>query len=120
MILALRKLKTTIGGKSATLEVADSPVTMGIGLSERMSLDPDCGMIFDPGKSCQSGFHMVKTYIPLSLAFVDRDGTIYEVKHLKPMSPKIVEPSKPWRYAIEMPDGWFDDCETPCVISKTP
>jgi len=51
---------------------------------------------------------MKNTLIPLSIAFVDENGTILEIHDMKPKSEKIVKSAFPnIAYAIEVQQGWF-------------
>jgi uncharacterized membrane protein (UPF0127 family) len=52
---------------------------------------------------------MKDTRIPLSIAFVDRDGTIVRIADMQPLSTKSTPSLYPARYAIEVNKGWFAD-----------
>ena len=52
---------------------------------------------------------MKNTFIPLSIAYVDKHGVINEIYHMKPNDSSITYPSKyPAMYALEVNRGWFN------------
>jgi uncharacterized membrane protein (UPF0127 family) len=50
---------------------------------------------------------MRNTLIPLSIAFIDDDGTIAGLADMQPHSEDSHCPPRPVRYALEMEQGWF-------------
>ena len=57
-------------------------------------------------------FWMRDTLIPLSIAFIDADGRILDLIDMQPCTTPICErygPDAPYRYALEVPQGWFSD-----------
>ena len=101
------KAPIKIDKRRAFVEVADTEFKRNYGLSNRFWIWPDNGMIFDFGKETNEGFWMKNTYVPLSIAFLDKDGVIQEIHDMQPTSEELITPSKPYRYAIEMKLGWF-------------
>ena len=93
--------------QNARLEVADTEQARDTGLMNRMSLDPDSGMIFVWNAPVLESFWMENTYIPLTVAFVAPDGTIEEMQDMKPLSTDLHTPSRPYQYAIEVNQGFF-------------
>jgi uncharacterized membrane protein (UPF0127 family) len=73
----------------------------------RFSLQPDHGMLFVFDRPQPMAFWMKNTYIPLSIAFLDANGTILNIEDMRPQD----ESTHPSRgnalYAIEMKQGWF-------------
>lgn len=55
----------------------------------------------------QPCFWMKNTPLPLSIAFIDPDGTIVNIADMAPRSLDAHCPVKPIRYALEMEQGWF-------------
>ena len=89
-------------------ELAATAPTREIGLMHRESLAPNHGMLFvfdDKGGYC---FWMRNTLIPLSIAFVDDDGSIVNIADMAPGSEQSHCPSKAVRFALEMEQGWFE------------
>jgi uncharacterized membrane protein (UPF0127 family) len=50
---------------------------------------------------------MKDTYIPLSIAFVDKQGRIVKMTDMKPLSLETHDPPRPILYVLEMKKGWF-------------
>jgi len=101
--------------KSVTLqvEVADTPASRAQGLMNRRSLPENGGMLFVFESSAIWGFWMKNTLIPLSIAFIDEDWRIVDIVDMKVADdPKtgpfpIYESKKPYRYALEVNQGFF-------------
>lgn len=88
-------------------EVADTQLKRSRGLMLRESLQPNSGMLFvfdSPALHC---FWMKNTLIPLSIAFLDDDGTIVTLTDMRPHDESSNCPAKPISYALEMDQGWF-------------
>ncbi len=78
------------------------------GLMFRKSLDENRGMLFFFEGDEYLHFWMKNTYIPLSIAYIDSNGTITEILDMEPLDETRAYPSKkPSRYALEMNRGWF-------------
>ena len=88
-------------------EVADSPVERSRGLMLRQSLQVNSGMLFVFENAAQHCFWMKNTLIPLSISFLDEDGTIVTLADMQPHDETSRCPAKPVRYALEMEQGWF-------------
>lgn len=73
----------------------------------RDTLGRDDGMLFVYPDRASRSFWMKNTRIPLSVAFVDDDGTILEIADLKPMDDRPVASVAASRFALEMNQGWF-------------
>jgi uncharacterized membrane protein (UPF0127 family) len=50
---------------------------------------------------------MKDTLIPLSIAFIDREGRIVRISDMKPLTLESHDPPRPVLYALEMNQGWF-------------
>lgn len=50
---------------------------------------------------------MKNTYIPLSIAFVSKDGTIEDIQEMQPLTTELHAPPAPYIYAIEANQGYF-------------
>ena len=88
-------------------EVASEPGTRMRGLMMRERLGPNEGMIFVFPDKAGHCFWMKNTLIPLSIAFLDDDGTVVNVADMQPHSEASHCPARPVRYALEMEQGWF-------------
>jgi uncharacterized membrane protein (UPF0127 family) len=88
-------------------EVAADPATRARGLMMRERLGANEGMLFVFPEKAGHCFWMRNTLIPLSIAFVDDDGTITNLADMAPRSDDSHCPVRAVRYALEMDQGWF-------------
>ena len=91
-----------------TAELARSSAERSRGLMFREKLPEERGMLFDFESETKGGFWMKNTTIPLSIAFIANDGVILETQDMEPLSEKLHAPARPYRYALEVNQGWFD------------
>ena len=103
----LRTTKLTAGIHVITAEVAATSQARTIGLMMRERLAPNHGMVFVFEDKSQHCFWMRNTLIPLSIAFVEDDGTIVSIADMAPKSEASTCPPRAVRYALEMEQGWF-------------
>ena len=96
-----------IGEHELTVEVASTPATRETGLMNRFSLQQDHGMLFVFEAPQPLAFWMKNTYIPLSIAFIDRNGRILNIEDMRPQDETTHGSKGPAVYAIEMKQGWF-------------
>ena len=97
-----------IGQTSLKAEVADDDAERSSGLMFRESLAPDSGMLFVMPSVAPATFWMKNTLIPLSIAFLDENGTIMEIHDMQPKDEKTVRSAfSRIAYALEMQQGWF-------------
>jgi hypothetical protein len=55
---------------------------------------------------------MKNTYVPLSIAYIDKSGKIIDIQGMIPLDTSISYPSKKKAmYALEMNIGWFKENE---------
>ena len=95
--------------KNLYVEIANTPIKRECGLMGVKKLPKNSGMMFDfPNKSHQS-FWMSNTYVPLNIAFVEDDGTIFQIEEMVPLSTRAIRSKKPCRYALEVNKGWFKE-----------
>jgi uncharacterized protein len=88
-------------------EVASDFSTRSRGLMHRKGLAPNTGMLFIFDGPSQQCMWMKNTYIPLSVAFLDEQGTIINIADMEPHSEQTHCSSRPALYALEMTRGWF-------------
>jgi uncharacterized membrane protein (UPF0127 family) len=92
------------------VEIADTPDEREVGLMNRPSLPEDAGMIFLFDDDTSGGFWMKDTLVPLSIAFVDADGTIVSILDMDPCEAdpcEIYDPGVTYRSALEVNQGAF-------------
>lgn len=102
-------LTLTIGKYLIRAEVATTPTERAKGLSGRSSLAWDAGMLFVFEELLRPQFWMRDTVIPLTIAFLDDNGRIVEMRDMTPYSLRLHASRLPVRYALEMRQGWFTE-----------
>ena len=111
LCLALAQTASTIQLKAGphliTAEVAATPDSRDQGLMKRKSLAPDSGMLFIFPEARSYCMWMKNTYLPLSVAFLEDNGTIVNIAEMKPQTEDYHCAARPVRYALEMNVGWF-------------
>ncbi|MDR0998792.1 MAG: DUF192 domain-containing protein [Treponema sp.] len=90
------------------VELALSEAEQTQGLMYRKSLDDGRGMLFVFDRDKLASFWMKNTLVPLSIAYIDSDGSILEIHDMRPEDLSLVRSSRSVRYALEVPQGWFD------------
>lgn len=85
------------------------------GLSHRDDAGPGMLFAFDPPEKL--AFWMRDTWIPLSIAFVSEDGTLFVIEDMQPNSDELHFSMRPAKYALELTLGQFE-CEGLAVGSR--
>jgi hypothetical protein len=96
-------------GVELTVELARTAGERSRGLMLREELAEDGGMLFVFPGDTEAGFWMKDTLIPLSIAFIAEDGTILDIQEMEPLSEDVHRPPEPYRYALEVNQGWFEE-----------
>ncbi len=104
---SLLRIPLYIHGKEIRVEVAKTPEERSRGLRGRRQLGKDEGMLFIFEAEDYHGFWMKDTFLPLSIAFIDREGKIVWITDMKPLTLTSHDPPRPILYALEMNKGWF-------------
>jgi uncharacterized membrane protein (UPF0127 family) len=91
-----------------TVEVADTPASLAHGLMYRKDLPNNEGMLFKFPNTRELSFWGQNTYIPLDIAFIDKDNKIAEIKQITPMSTRMVRSTGFCSMALEANAGYFD------------
>jgi len=97
-----------VGKDVYTVEVARTPEERQKGLMNRETLGEFRGMLFVFDRDQQLSFWMKNTLIPLSIAYLSKDGTIREIYDMEPQSTRPVKSRYSVRYALELPQGAFE------------
>lgn len=90
-----------------SLEIAATPEERARGLMFRDSLDTDVGMLFVFDQAARSAFWMRNTMIPLSIAFLGKDGEVLDIQDMEPLSEELHFSRDAYWYALETNRGWF-------------
>lgn len=103
----LPTVKVTAGIHVITAEAATTNQSRMIGLMHRERLAPNHGMLFVFEDKAQQCFWMRNTLVPLTIAFIEDDGTIVQLADMAPKSEVSHCSQRPVRFALEMEQGWF-------------
>ena len=103
----LDTIDLTAGMHVIKAEVAQTPTQQMIGMMFRKEMGANEGMLFVDATASQRCFWMRNTLLPLSIAFVDDDGSIVNIADMQPQSDASHCSAKPVRFALEMRQGWF-------------
>lgn len=97
----------SINNHKVYTEVVDNNKTRARGLMFRQSLPQEAGMLFvfqDEQPRC---FWMKNTSIPLSIAYINSQGEIFDIFDLQPHDETSVCSTQPAMFALEVNQGWF-------------
>jgi uncharacterized protein len=103
----LATIQLSVNGHRAVAEVAATSETRTTGLMHRFSLKPDHGMLFVFSSPQPLAFWMKNTFVPLSIAFIDREGNILNIEDMSPQTENTHMSRSLAQYALEMKKGWF-------------
>ena len=98
-----------IYGHVLETELALSRQNQFKGLQNRSFLPKNSGMIFVYPRPKILSFWMKNTKIPLSIAFIDKNGIITQIEKLKPGSLKAAKSKVKCLYALEVNQDWFSN-----------
>lgn len=96
-----------VGEDLYTIEIARTAEERQTGLMNREKLGDFEGMLFVFERDQHLSFWMKNTLVPLSIAYLAKDGTIKEIYDMEPLSTRSVESRFAARYALELPRGAF-------------
>lgn len=104
-----------VGDKVITIEIADTPAERTQGLSDRLFLEDDHGMLFVFPRPSKQSFWMYRCHFDIDMAYIDPDGKILEIIQMKkepfntPPNQLKTYPSQSdnVKYVLEMNRGWF-------------
>jgi uncharacterized protein len=88
------------------VQIADTPDSLSKGLMFVKEMDHDKGMLFKFPSVIEASFWGKNTYLPLDIAFVDKSNKITDIRHIAPLSTKLVR-SNGCIMAIEANAGFF-------------
>ena len=124
---SLETITIKCGGADLTVEIAADVGSRDRGLMHRESLPDNTGMLFVYKKKMYGRLWMKNTLVPLSAAFIDKDGRILQIIQMKKTnSTKIYRSKEKMKYVIEAPLGWFskngvmvgDYCSIPDISAR--
>jgi uncharacterized membrane protein (UPF0127 family) len=98
-----------------------TPQQTRTGMMFRKTMGTNDGMVFSLGYDQQASFWMKNCFVPLSVAYIDAEGTIEEIHPLQPQDiTPVLSATNNIRFALETPQGWFDQHHvTPGMVVRT-
>ena len=101
---------TCSDGKKVSIiaEIAKSEEARTYGFMERKNIPDGTGMLFVFESDMILSFWMKNTPTALSIAYIDRKGKINEIFDMKPYSLESIKGTSYARYALEVPQGYFE------------
>ena len=114
--LASLPLLADVAFKTSQVKVAGHPLKVELAIEEpqrvqglmfRKSLGKDDGMVFLFDEPGYHSMWMKNTLIPLSVAFLDKDGVILNILDMEPQTLDSHMAAGPAVYAVETNKGWF-------------
>jgi len=115
----LKLIRETINNQvpdQIDIKISNIPLTVSLandeelrhkGLMHKNHLENNNGMLFihDVPEICK--YTMKNTNIPLSIAFADEKGEIFQIEDMNPGDVKSAISIQPALYALEMNKGWY-------------
>jgi uncharacterized membrane protein (UPF0127 family) len=105
----LPRVLLTAGEHQIQVYVARGEEERAQGLMFRREMPTDEGMLFMCDECAVQKFWMKDTPLPLSIAFLEEDGTILKIADLEPHDLEGESSDHPVRYILEVNQGWFDE-----------
>lgn len=105
----LPRVQLTAGEHPLQVHVARSDEERAQGLMFRRDLPENEGMLFMCDDCEVQSFWMKDTPLPLSIAFLDEDGTILKIADLEPHDLEGESSGHPVRFVLEVNQGWFEE-----------
>ena len=100
--------KISIESLFSKIEVVSNSQERKLGLMYRENLPYDNAMFFIWEYKKKQCMWMRNTKIPLSVAFIDENYLIREIKELKPLNlDSVCSRSESIKFALEVNQGWF-------------
>ncbi len=96
-----------VSGHTLSAEVAYKKESRIRGLMYRSFMDKNSGMLFVFPETTRHSMWMINTYIPLSIAFLDKNGIILNIIDMSPHTKTKHTAASEAKYALEMNLGWF-------------
>ena len=103
----LETVDMTVGGKTFTVSIANTPESLQKGLMFETDMDTDRGILLVFEEPARHGIWMKDTSIPLDVVWMTEVGTVVDVQRLQPHDITIKYPHAPAKYVLELNAGEF-------------
>lgn len=108
-VLAFKTLHIQVNKIQLQVEVASTHEERLLGLMYRKKLSQNKGMLFIYSSERIIKLWMKNTFIPLSVAFLNKEKKIINIEKMEPNQTKLIYRSKDLAlYAVEVNQGWFE------------
>lgn len=97
------------GSDTVVAEVARSAEERSRGLMYRDEVPAGTGMLFVFEDVRTRSFWMKNTYVPLSIAFLDQNNAVVDIRHMEPEDEEFTRSSRAAMFALEVRQGWFEE-----------
>ena len=97
------------GSDTVRAEVASTAGQREEGLMYREHLEAGTGMLFVFDDEAIRSFWMKNTFVPLDIAYLDSSMRIVDIQQMEPRTEELYESSDPAMFALEVPQGWFEE-----------
>jgi hypothetical protein len=104
---SLPRKDLAIGPHTLRVAIADTVRSQTWGLMFRFSLSDGEGMLFVFPQPQKVYMWMKYTFIPLSVAFLRKDGVVTRLDDMAPMTRDQHCSNEPVGYVLEVPQGWY-------------
>ena len=101
-------IKLQVGAHTVHAEIASTEAQRARGLMYRRKMGKNDGMLFVYPRPEPLSFWMKNTYLPLTIAYIDKRGKIVHLEDMQPHTTASHPSPKPVPYALEMNQGWFE------------
>jgi uncharacterized protein len=117
----LQTVKLYVGPEQMDAELCATSRQVQTGMMFRKSMGTNDGMLFNLYQPQQAAFWMKNCFVPLSVAYINTDGVIEEIHPLQVQDTNnVVSTATDIRFALETPQGWFDQHHiTPGMVIRT-
>ena len=104
----LPTMKLWLGAEELTVELARTPEQIMTGMMFRTNMAENEGMLFVFATPDSRSFWMKNCHLPLSLAYIDPEGTILEIRDMKPHDTTGIDSkTNHVQFVLEVNQGWF-------------
>jgi uncharacterized protein len=104
----LATIKLYMGAQEMNAEMALTPLQQETGMMFRTNMGENDGMIFPMPYPMHASFWMKNCPLPLSAAYIDKEGTIVEIHKLEAQDTNsVVASADNIQFVLETPAGWF-------------
>jgi len=97
------------GPDTVRAEVASTAGQREQGLMYREVVEAGTGMLFVFENEAVRSFWMKNTFVPLDIAYLDSSMRIVDIQQMAPRTEELYESSDPAMFALEVPQGWFEE-----------